>query len=85
MKKDELRRALGTTPPAFAREVNQMIDRLEDKKMKKRYKLTAILAAALIASALGATAVAAYQGTLARQFTNTESKMTNEAAIAGIR
>ena len=77
--------AFGTAPDAFRTQVNQMIDRLEDEPMKKRYKLTTILAAALIAALLGTAAVAAYQGRLAEMFKSPEDGLANEAVVPGIQ
>lgn len=85
MKPSEIKNAFGTAPASFRLQVNQMIDRLEDEPMKKRYKLTTILAAALIAALLGTAAVAAYQGRIAELFKSPEDGLVNEAVVPGIQ
>lgn len=85
MKPSDIRDAFGATPATFRSQVNAMIDRLEDKPMKQRGKITTILAAALIVALLSAAAVAGFQGRLIDMFKDPETETANDAIADGIQ
>lgn len=85
MKRSDIKEAFRPAPASFRLEVNQMIEQLEDKPMKKRYKVTTILAASLIAAILGTAAVAAVQGHIKEMFQNPEQALENHAIEPGIQ
>lgn len=84
MKNSDIKNAFGKAPQSFRDQVNQMIDNLEEKPMKKRYKFTTLLAAALAAALMG-TAVAAYESHIKQMYQNTETGLANEAVLPGIQ
>lgn len=52
MNKHEWQKAFGETPESFRDQLRSTLNDLEDKNMKKRYKISTMLAAALIAALL---------------------------------
>lgn len=85
MNKNEIRHAFGATPRSFREQVNQMIDELEDKPMKKRTKFTTLLAAALAVALAGTAAVAAFEGHVREFYKNPEANLSNDAVLPGIQ
>lgn len=85
MKETNIKNAFGTTPQSFRDQVNRTLEQLEDKPMKRRYKFTTILAAALIAALMGTAAVAAYEGRIKEFYQNEENHLSNETAMSGIQ
>ena len=59
MKTEDLRHAFGSVPASFRNDVNETLEGLEEKDMKKRYKMTTLLLAALLVLLLAGTACAA--------------------------
>ncbi|MBR1560319.1 MAG: hypothetical protein IJ646_08795, partial [Clostridia bacterium] len=85
MDKNEIKHAFGATPQSFRDQVNHTIDALEDKPMKKRYKLTTLLAAALAVALAGTAAVAAFNSQIRQMYQNTENGLANDAVLPGIQ